>query len=264
MILTSTCEISYTNDSEVPAIFMLRPRSGWAQWIIEESYHISPKGQIVEFEDLYGNLCQRLIMPQGDFQVSIKVRADVQDELDVDLDAPIMPVQSLPTDVLHYLLPSRYCQSDQIGDLIKEIPGTQTQTYRSVEAIRAWIHRHITYEYGTSDASTSALDTAKSRHGVCRDFAHLGISLCRGLSIPSRMVVGFLHGLDPMDLHAWFEAYLNGRWYTFDATQDRPRGNRIVVAYGRDAADVALSTTFAPSKLNSMKVSVTPASPSTA
>ncbi len=256
MILDATCDISYTNATDVPALFMLRPRSGWAQWIMKDSYHISPKVQMVEFTDFYGNLCQRLVMPAGDFQVSIKVRADVQDQVDVDFEAPVMPAQALPTDVLHYLLPSRYCQSDQVGDLVEEIEDAKIPTYQSVEAIRSWIHRNIEYQYGTSNASTSALDTAQSRQGVCRDFAHLGIALCRSLNIPARMVVGFLHELDPMDLHAWFEAYLNGRWFTFDATQDRPRGNRIVVAYGRDATDVALTTSFAPSTLNSMKVTV--------
>lgn len=256
MIIEATCEISYTNEAEVPAIFMLRPSSGWAQWIIEESYRVFPQVQIVEFGDLYGNLCQRLIMPPGDFRVSVRVRAEVQEQLKVDFDAPLTATHLLPTEVLHYLLPSRYCQSDQVGKLVEEIRGNQTRTYEDVEAIRHWIFQNVKYEYGASDASTSALDTAQSRKGVCRDFAHLGISVCRSMNIPARMVVGFLHKLDPMDLHAWFEAYLNGRWYTFDATQDEPRGNRIVVAYGRDAADVALTTNFGPSKLNSMKVSV--------
>lgn len=257
MIIEATCDISYTSESEVPAIFMLRPSSGWAQWIIEDSYRVTPQVQIVEFDDLYGNLCQRLIMPKGDFHVSIRVRADVPEMLVVDFDASVIPTHLLPTEVLHFLLPSRYCQSDQVGNLLSEVGREWTQSYQDVEAIRRWIYENIEYKYGTSDASTSALDTIKSRQGVCRDFAHLGIALCRSLNIPARIVVGFLHKLDPMDLHAWFEAYLGGRWYTFDATQDKPLGNRIVVAYGRDAADVALTTTFGTSKLNTMKVSVT-------
>ncbi|EIP97561.1 transglutaminase-like enzyme, predicted cysteine protease [Opitutaceae bacterium TAV1] len=259
MILDATCDITYTNESDVPALFMLRPRSGWAQWIMEDHYHIGPRVQMVEFTDLYGNLCQRLVMPPGEFRASVKVRADVQDRIDVDPAASAMPVQTLPTDVLHYLLPSRYCQSDRMGDLALEIVGQTVPGYPSAEAIRAWINKNIHYQYGTSDASTSAVDTVRTRQGVCRDFAHLGIALCRCLSIPARMVVGFLHELDPMDLHAWFEAYVNGRWFTFDATQDQPRGNRIVVAYGRDAADVALVTTFAPTTLNVMRVTVSAA-----
>jgi transglutaminase-like putative cysteine protease len=149
-----------------------------------------------------------------------------------------------------------------MGDLALEIVGDAAPGYDQVEAIRNWINTQINYEYGTSNASTWALDTVETRVGVCRDFAHLGIALCRALNIPARMVVGYLYQLDPMDLHAWFEAYLGsmeddmteGRWYTFDATQTQPRGNRITIAYGRDAADVALATQFGPMQLNSMQV----------
>jgi transglutaminase-like putative cysteine protease len=112
--------------------------------------------------------------------------------------------------------------------------------YAQVEAIRAWIEKNIEYKRGSSDESTSGLDTFKQRAGVCRDFVHVGVTLCRALTIPARMVVGYLHRLQPpMDQHAWFEAFVGGRWYPFDATQKEPRGGRIVLAYGRDAADVA-------------------------
>jgi transglutaminase-like putative cysteine protease len=156
--------------------------------------------------------------------------------------------------VLEYLLPSRYCQSDKLGSFASEIVGSTPSAYDQVEAIRGWIHGNVEYRYGTSDASTSAEETAARRLGVCRDFAHLGIALCRSLSIPARMVVGYLHRLDPMDLHAWFEAYVAGRWYTFDATQEGPRGGRVVIAYGRDAADVALTTQFGPATLANLRV----------
>lgn len=259
MILDASCDIRYENAGEVPAVFMLRPRSGWAQWILEDSFLMSPMVQTVEYADLYGNLCQRLVMPAGNFNVHVRLRADVPDLVDVDENALVLPVAALPPEVMHYLLPSRYCQSDRFGSRVNEIPGVHEQNYRAVESIRSWIQRNVIYQYGTSDASTSAVDTFQNRVGVCRDFAHLGIALCRSVNIPARMVVGFLHQLEPMDLHAWFEAYLDGRWFTFDATQDEPRGNRIVVAYGRDAADVALSTTFASCQLTSMQVAVGPA-----
>src|SRR6478735_7434921 len=147
MIIEATCDISYTNESEVPAIFMLRPKSGWAQWIIEDSYRVFPLVQIVEFTDLYGNLCQRLIMPQGEFKVAIKVRAEVQEKLTVDFAAPVTPTQLLPTDALHYLFPSRYCQSDQVGSLVEEIGVVRAQTYRDVETIRHWIYQNVEYKY---------------------------------------------------------------------------------------------------------------------
>ena len=115
-------------------------------------------------------------------------------------DAPYTPVEELPDEVLHYTLPSRYCQSDQLGNLAVDITKNAQPGYDQVDTIRQWIHDNVTYQYGTSDASTSAVDTANKRIGVCRDFTHLGISLCRALNIPARMVVGYLYQLDPMDL----------------------------------------------------------------
>ena len=128
--------------------------------------------------------------------------------------------------------------------------------YPQVEAIRAWIAANIRYEYNTSSASTSAIETLATGAGVCRDFAHLGIALCRAIDIPARMVVGYLHQLVPMDQHAWFEAFVGNRWYTFDATQTEPRGNRVAVGYGRDATDVAFVTQFGPLELTDMWVAV--------
>ena len=233
---------------------MLRPRSGAGQWIIREEYQITPAVNVTEFTDMYGNLCQRVVAPQGPFSIHFSATVQTADLIDVSPGAPFTPVEDLPDDVLHYTLPSRYCQSDQLGDLAAQITERAEPGYDQAEAIRKWIHENVTYKYGTSDASTSAVDTADKRVGVCRDFTHLGISLCRALNIPARMVVGYLHELDPMDLHAWFEAYVDGRWFTFDATQEKPRGNRITVAYGRDAADVAFTTQFGLMQLNDMKV----------
>lgn len=259
MILDATCQLSYQVPKDVPVIFMLRPRSGWAQWIIREEFHIHPQVPVVEFDDVYGNLCQRTVMPAGDFHVSVKYRVLVPDVVDQDLLAPVMQVQHLPTNLLHYLLPSRYCQSDRLSQLANSIVGDARPNYLRVARIRTWIHHQIEYQCGSSNSSTSALETVESKRGVCRDFAHLGIALCRSINIPARMVVGFLHQLDPMDLHAWFEAFIGGRWFTFDATEDVTQGNRIVLAYGRDAADVALATMFGPFTMKGMKVTVSPA-----
>ena len=157
---------------------------------------------------------------------------------------------------MQFLLPSRYCESDKLSELANEVVDGVVSGYDQAEAIRNWIHTNLEYRYGTSNASTSAKDTADAMVGVCRDFTHLGVSLCRSLNIPARMVVGYLYQLDPMDLHAWFEAFIGGRWYTFDATQHEPRGGRVVVAYGRDAADVSFTTQFGPAQLTNMQVSV--------
>lgn len=257
MILDAKCQLDYQTSVAVPAVFMLRPRSGFAQWIMREEFHIHPHVPVLQYTDLYGNLCQRIVMPVGEFHLSVAYRVKVQDNVDVNLKAPIMPVEQLPTDVLHYLLPSRYCQSDQLSGLAISIVGDKAVTYRQIAKMCAWINKQVSYESGSSNASTSALETAETRRGVCRDFAHLGIALCRAINVPARMVVGFLHELRPMDLHAWFEAFIGGRWFTFDATQKVMSGNRIVLAYGRDAADVALATMFGGFTMQNMKVTVT-------
>ncbi len=214
-----------------------------------------------EYADSYGNLCQRLLVPTGSFCISTRTTVETSDSIDTQPGAPFVPVQDLPDYALQFLLPSRYCQSDLLGDLANEIVSGMAQGYDQVDAIRRWLHAHIEYRYDTTTASTSAVDTAQNRVGVCRDFVHLGLALCRSLTIPARMVVGYLYQLEPMDLHAWFEAYVGDRWYTFDATQPEPRGNRVAIAYGRDAADVALATQFGPLNLTEMKVWVKALSP---
>jgi transglutaminase-like putative cysteine protease len=254
MQLKAGCQISFEANAPTPLILMLRPRSGFGQWVIKEEYSIEPLVSVVEYTDSYGNLCQRLVAPEGLLQIGTNFIVETADEIDVNPGAPFVPIQNLPETVIQFLLPSRYCQSDRLGDLAWEIVTDLAPGYDQVAAIRRWIGTNIEYSYGTSNASTSALETAESRIGVCRDFAHLGIALCRSLNIPARMVVGYLYQLEPMDLHAWFEAFVGDRWYTFDATQKEPRGNRIAIAYGRDAADVALSTQFGPLQLKEMKV----------
>ena len=261
MRLNAGCQISFEASAPTPLIFMLRPRSGLGQWIVREEYTIEPSVTVVEYTDGYGNLCQRMVAPQGSFRVRTTACIETADAIDIQPGAPFVLVQDLPESVLQYLLPSRYCQSDKLGDLANEIVAKAAPGYDQVEAIRNWIQSHIEYRYGTSDASTSAVETAEQRVGVCRDFTHLGIALTRSLNIPARMVVGYFYQLDPMDLHAWFEAYVGGRWYTFDATQKEPKGNRIAIAYGRDAADVALVTQFGPLQLLNMQVWVDASKP---
>lgn len=261
MKLFAGCEISYEASAPTPLIFMLRPRSGLGQWVFGEEYLLEPTVPVTEYTDSYGNLCQRLVVPPGSFRIRATASVATADQIDVQPGAPFVPVQNLPDNVLQFILPSRYCQSDQMGDRALEIVGDSQLGYDQVEAIRRWIHSNVEYRYGTSNASTSAVDTAQQRIGVCRDFAHLGIALCRSLNIPARMVVGYLYQLDPMDLHAWFEAFVGDRWYTFDATQEQPRGNRIAIAYGRDAADVALATQFGLLQLTQMQVWVNSAEP---
>ncbi|PSN12545.1 cysteine protease [filamentous cyanobacterium CCP5] len=257
MRLEVGCKITFEIDEPTPTVLMLRPRSGDGQWITEERYTFSQQVPVAEYVDTYGNLCQRLTAPTGEFIVTTSAVVETADHIDVAPGAPFTLIQDLPDDVLQFLLPSRYCQSDRCSQQASDIVGDVEPGYDQVEAIRRWIHHTVTYQYGTSNASTSAMDTLEQKVGVCRDFVHLGVALCRSLDIPTRMVVGYLYQLEPMDLHAWFEAFVDGRWYTFDATQAEPRGGRVAIAYGRDAADVALATQFGPASLTNMRVWVT-------
>lgn len=256
MILDATCHIAYTAPAPVPAIMMLRPRSGAAQWITREEYSFYPHVPVTEHSDRFGNLCQRLVIPAGNFEVHCSCRAHADDFVDVDRYAELIPVNALPESTLEFLLPSRYCQSDMMNSMAMSIVGTSPPGYCQVAAIEQWLRDQMQYVSGSSNASTSALDTAQSKKGVCRDYAHLGIALTRSLNIPARMVVGYLYQLQPQDLHAWFEAYVGNRWFTFDGTQGIPRGNRITIGYGRDAADVALTSNYGDLQINQMWVSV--------
>ncbi len=254
MRLNAGCQLLFEASAPAPLILMLRPRSGFGQSVMREEYRFEPSVSIIEYVDIYGNLCQRLVVPSGLFRVETSAVVETADQIDVQPGAPFVLIQDLPDYVLQFLLPSRYCQSDLLTDLATKIVEGITSAYDQVEAIRNWIHTNIEYRYETSDASTSAVETARTKIGVCRDLTHLGIALCRSLTIPTRMVVGYLYQLEPMDLHAWFEAFVGNRWYTFDATQPKPRGNRIAIAYGRDATDVALAAQFGPLNLTEMKV----------
>ena len=225
---------------------MLRPRSGAQQWIAREEYKLVPSVPAFEFTDNYGNLCQRLIAPPGIFTVHTVADVMTADQIDQAPGAPFVEIQNLPDAVLSYLLPSRYCESEQFGQMATSITGGQRLGYDQVAAIETWLRNTIRYEPGSSDMAVSAVEVNSRQSGVCRDLSHLGIALCRSLSIPARMVVGYLYNLEPMDLHAWFEAYVAGRWYTFDATQAVHKGGYVAIGYGRDAADVAVYNQFGP------------------
>lgn len=246
MWLRTGCSMTFDVGFATPFILMLRPRSGIEQWVARESYTLNPSVPVIEFTDHYGNLCQRLIAPAGKF--CIRTSADIQtaDSIRVNPGAAFDEVQNLPDEVLIYLLPTRYCESDKFMEMGQEIVAGKAPGYDQVTAIVAWTQKNIRFNSASPHFQLSAVEVNQQREGVCRDLAHLCIALCRGLCIPARMVVGYLHGLQPMDFHAWFEAYVGGRWYAFDATQAQPRGGRVTIAYGRDAADVAVFNQFGP------------------
>lgn len=246
MWLRTSCDLTFDIEVPTPFVLMLRPRSGAQQWIAREEYKLVPSIPVFEFTDDFGNLCQRLIAPPGAFGIHTAADVMTADSIDLAPGAPFVEIQNLPDDTLKYLLPSRFCESDRFGEMATEITAGQWLGYDQVAAIEDWLRTHISYIPGSSDTPVSAIEVNLRQSGVCRDLSHLGIALCRSLSIPARMVVGYLNGLEPMDLHAWFEAYVGGRWYTFDATQQALGPGYVAIGYGRDAADVAVYNQFGP------------------
>jgi transglutaminase-like putative cysteine protease len=257
MWIKAICNLDFEMQALTPLVLMLRPRSGAQQWVAKESYTLSPYVPVVEYTDTYGNLCQRLVAPVGHFSIHTSAEVMTADTVDIDHNAYFVEIQLLPESVLVFLLPSRYCESDRFGDLARSITSAAQPGYEQVASIDRWVNLNVRYTPGSSNFPISAEEVNIRGEGVCRDLAHLCIALCRSISIPARLVVGYLHGLYPMDLHAWFEAYIGGRWYTFDPSQNELFGRRIAVAYGRDAADVSVFHQFgAGDTLINMHVSV--------
>jgi len=257
MWLHASCFLEFEISVPTPFLLMLRPRSGWQQWVAREQYVLKPSVPVVEFTDLFGNLCQRLVSPTGHFTVHSSVDIETADTYDTNSGAQFVEVQYLPDETLPFLHPSRYCESDRFTEMARSLVAGRAAGYDQCAAIIDYIRNTVRYTPGAGQQIISAIEVNERGNGVCRDMAHLGIACCRALAIPARMVVGYLERLEPMDLHAWFEAYIGNRWYTFDPTQVGLQGGRIAIAYGRDAADVAIYTQFGnPVDLLNMHVNV--------
>jgi transglutaminase-like putative cysteine protease len=246
MRLQASCHLELSVSCPTPFILMLKPRSGAQQSITHEEYSLSPAIEAFEFIDDAGNLCQRLVAPSGGFSVYTSAQVITADSVDTAPQAPFVEIQNLPEDILKYLLPSRYCESDRFGEMATAITAHRIPGYDQVAEIEYWLQQYIQYAPSSSELPLSPTEVNNNRIGACRDLSHLGIALCRSISIPARMVVGYLYDLEPMELHAWFEAYIADRWYTFDATQYNNRGGYVSMGYGRDAADVAIYNQFGP------------------
>ncbi|MDF7816180.1 transglutaminase family protein [Runella sp. MFBS21] len=257
MKLRGKSVFKYQVNENTPVLMLLRPRRQEGQSIIKEEFTTEPTFPFNEYTDDYGNQCQRAVFPVGPLTITTEVESLVEPHVQLQEPFPeFVPVEELPSETIIYLLPSRYCQSElpEINDLAQQIVAEVPIGYLQAEAIRNWVHQNIKYEYNTTDSSTTAVDITRQKVGVCRDFTHLSIALCRSLCLPARMTVGYLDKLKYMDLHAWFEVFLGGQWHTFDAVQPQTEGCRIVIGYGRDAADVAMVTQFGDSELLSLTV----------
>lgn len=241
-------------------VFIVRPGYYDQHHLLHETYQVTPTVALEDYVDAFGNRAWRLMAPKGCLELSYRALVDVSATPDLVLpDLVQTPVEQLPYDVLPYLLPSRYCESDYFTDEAWRLFGTVPAGWRRVQAICDWVHREISYGQG-STSHTSGYEAYEQRRGVCRDYAHIGICFCRALNIPARYVYGYLPDVGvpadptPMDFHAWFEAYLGGAWFTFDARHNQPRIGRVVIGRGRDAVDVALTTIYGATRLTSLRV----------
>lgn len=213
------------------------------------------------YRDSFGNLCTRLVAPLGGIELSATgvVNIDPKPE-PIRVDARQHPVDELPDDVLIFLMGSRYCETDRLSDLAWSQFGGTAPGWHRVQAICDFVHRHITFGYEHASPMRSALEAYQLRRGVCRDFAHLAVTFCRAVNIPARYCSGYLSDVGvppphaPMDFAAWIEVYLGGAWHTFDPRNNERRVGRVLIAWGRDAADVPIVNTFGPALLKTFQV----------
>jgi transglutaminase-like putative cysteine protease len=226
-----------------------------------DQLRIEPEVNVDEYMDSFGNRCSRFLAPEG--TVRLWNATLIKDSGEVDAQNPgarEVPVEGLPTETLRYLLSSRYCEVDLLSNTAAELFGGLPTGWQRVQAICDWVNQKVTFGYSFARSTKTALNVYTERMGVCRDFQHLAITFCRCLNIPARYATGYLGdiGVPPpytaMDFSAWFEAYLEDRWWTFDARHNHPRIGRVLMATGRDAADVAITTSFGNSQLTNFTV----------
>lgn len=255
-------EISYEVYTPSPMILMLNVHPDRERDLVTpDDIALSRPLPRSDYIDMFGNRCVRVMASPGplvfssDFTVADSGRPD-----EVVPEAWQHPVQDLPSDALVYLLGSRYCETDRLSDTAWSLFGGIPQGWGLVQAIVDYVNARITFGYEHARATKTAFEAHQEQRGVCRDFAHLAVTLCRCMNIPARYATGYLGDIgippveDPMDFSAWFEVYLAGRWYTFDARHNTPRIGRVVMARGRDATDVAIVTNFGPCTLTGFKV----------
>ncbi|WP_426612493.1 transglutaminase-like domain-containing protein [Bradyrhizobium sp. McL0616] len=250
-------DIAFNCFQDVPMVLMLTVSpSRQADLLTDHAIRISPNVLAKNYPDVFGNVCTRLVAPAG--LIEIRTEFIISDCGLPDAVAPNaaqVRIHELPDNALMYLLGSRYCDTQKLADFAWSTFGQVNGGWRRVQAICDYVHDRIKFGYRFARSDRTASEGHQERIGVCRDFAHLAIALCRCMNIPARYCTGYLGDIGvpadpaPMDFSAWFEAYIGGRWYTFDARHNHPRIGRIVIARGRDAADVAISTMFGPTKL---------------
>ena len=262
MLIRTGYEISYDLPAPVAMTLLLYTHPGFSGSLRSpDQLQVTPDIPVQEYTDPFDNRAARLYAPAGpirlynDFLVENNGQPD-----ETNWDAQGVPMQDLPSDTLQFLLGSRYCPVQELGDFAWKQFGNTPFGWARVQAVCDWVHNHVRFDYQTARPTKTALDVYNEAEGVCRDFTHLAITLCRCLHLPARYATGYLGDIgvpldpNPMDFSAWFEVYLGDRWYTFDARHNTPRIGRILMARGRDATDCALTTSFGAAYLKTFTV----------
>jgi len=257
MLIRAGYQIRFETETPTPMMAMLSLHpSRNKDLVTPHRIAASPDIPIYDYLDAFGNVCTRLTVPAGGLTLSCDFTIEDDGIPDpVSRDAAQHAVEDLPDDILVFLLGSRYCETDRLSETAWSLFGHVPAGWDRVQAIVAFAHEHIEFGYAYARSTKTAWDAYQEQQGVCRDFAHLAITLCRSMNIPARYCTGYLGDIGippvdaPMDFSAWFDVYLGGRWHTFDARHNTPRIGRILMARGRDATDTALTTTFGPARL---------------
>ena len=256
------CELIYECPQPTPMLLMLNIHYSRVSDIVRPDHLVTvPSIPISPYRDSFGNWCSRIVAPAGETRITTD--ALINDSGLPDVVAPEAkqsPVEYLPEETLIFLLGSRYCDTERLLPVAWQLFGNTPAGWGRVQAICDFVHRHIEFGYQHARPTKTAWEAYEERKGVCRDYAHLAVAFCRCMNIPARYCTGYLGDIGipppygPMDFAGWFEAFLDGRWYTFDARNNVPRIGRVLMARGRDAADVAISTTFGPNTLKGFTV----------
>jgi transglutaminase-like putative cysteine protease len=272
MLIRLGYDIRFSVPTRIPIVALLNVHPSRSKDLREpDELQIEPAGAIQAYYDSFGNRCCRILAEPGTIRLYNSTLIEDGGEPDPEqTDAREIPVEDLPSEVLQFLLASRYCEVDLLSNIAYDLFGDIAPGWERVRAICTWVNQKVTFGYSYARSTKTALDVFTERMGVCRDFQHLAITFCRCLNIPARYATGYLGDIGvppsatPMDFSAWFEAYLEGRWWTFDARHNIPRIGRVLMATGRDAADVALTTSFGNTRLTLFTVTTTVESNSTA
>lgn len=250
-------ELAFELSAPTPMLLLLHVHPSRSVDVVRDSgVQTEPFVQLSTFKDSFGNIASRILAPAGVMKITYDAVVKDSGLPDpVQLDAQQHPVNELPSEVLPFLLSSRYCEVDVLGDFAWSTFGQTPLGWARVKAVVDWCHQNVQFGYQYARATKTACEVHREGKGVCRDFTHLAMTLCRCLNIPARYATGYLGDIgippvdSPMDFSAWFEVYLSGKWWAFDARHNTPRIGRVLMAHGRDATDAALTTSFGPAKL---------------